>query len=124
MIVKVLFIDVVKQEVTLQNWEESDMEQLYKWIGTSCLDHVTGPEVNIRGDRGCIFVDDVGLYSNKPSFWWPEFYHRPLVGNAIVFGGAADGRTIDVPYSIEELDGKILFEDTLNRMDKKEMPNA
>lgn len=100
--VKVLVIDVVRQEVTVQDWNPNDMNQIYKWVGTSGLDHAMGP--THRGRHVLIWVDDVGMYTNKMRWICPTIYAGgPLVGNAVVLGIDNEGETVDVPLSADNL---------------------
>jgi hypothetical protein len=99
---RVLVIDPVKGEVREINWD-GNLEEVYKTVGVSILDHASGPVVGRKGERGVAFVDDGGLFTNKPRWFWREFYPTPLVGIAFVFGADARGETVDVPYRADDV---------------------
>jgi hypothetical protein len=119
---RVIIIDTVTQSVKEALWD-GNSKQLRAWVGAETLDSASGP-TNAKGHRGVAFVDDMGMATNKPRWFWPEFYPRPLIGNAMIFGANRKGETVDAPYSLDEMSGKIFFQDVLSELDTKRMPRA
>lgn len=99
--VKVLVIDPIRLEIVNREWNSTDFDTLYRWIGANTLDHVIGPPLK-DGVRGCIFIDDWGAHKPLPKWRWPAFYPNPISGIAVMFGADRTGElTLDVPYTID-----------------------
>lgn len=96
--VTVLVIDPEARTVTPHEWEHAKHSQLYDWIGTSMLDHVT-----LRlpdGRMVSCFVDDIGLHKPELVPWFlPMLYVYPLKGKGVMIGANNRGETIDVPWA-------------------------
>jgi len=118
---RVLIVDTVTRSVREEQWDGSPA-QMHKWVGASCVDSASGPWQD--GVRAIVFVDDIGTMTNKLKWFWPEFYKRPLIGNAVIFGADRRGETVDVPYTLDDLNGRLFFQDLLSDLDPRRIPQA
>lgn len=108
-IYRVIVIDPTDASVREEQWNSATLEQIYKWIGADTLDHASGPAR--KGVQGIAWVDDSGLLKGLPRWKMDWFYHSPLAGTAVIFGGRVrSGNTTDVPYTVEEIKNTIRFE--------------
>ncbi len=106
---KVIIIDPIQAEVREADWD-GEMEQVYKWIGTSLLDHFTLYKDNLAV---ICWVDDIGLLNPKlPRWYCPLLYTQPIAGVGVLIAVKpesedSDEERRDVPFTADEVQKNI-----------------
>jgi hypothetical protein len=84
---KAFLVDPVENKITEVDYD-GDYKSIKTLIEADLFDVV---RINVEGD--CFFVDDEGLYSNKP-FWAYQNFPHPLAGKSLVLGTDHVGESI------------------------------
>jgi len=106
---KALLIDVVSKTITTIELDKH-FESISKAIGNGC--HYFCCPFSFANDDS-LYADDESLLrpdAIKGGFTL-EGYHSTLVGNAIILGTDAEGDSVDVKFTPEEIAEKIIFID-------------
>ena len=111
--VRVIVVNPAERTVEEHQWEhnatDTGQAQLYKWIGTTLLDHTTTKRLS-NGHMITAFVDDIGLSKPHLKGWFlPILYHSALRGTGVIIGADKEGETIDCPWDAKFVRANILW---------------
>jgi hypothetical protein len=100
---RAIFINTEKQEVTEFQFT-GDISEI-----TDKLNCEMFTTVRYDNSHDTLFVDDMGLYTDKPMFTIGR-YHQPLKGNGVIIGADREGESVSTQSSAEEIKALVSFE--------------
>lgn len=98
-----ILIDPARQSVTPVEFRPGDIGAMRDLIG---CDTITAAYIE---QEATIYLDDEGLAQPELSFFYHISSKQPLVGRGLVVGTDENGRSIDCPFTVEQIEKQIDF---------------